>query len=723
MRTATWTMAAILVSGAACGDDPGASGSGSSGGADGSVRDDGTSGDGGACGTPELTSAPGDVRADRGTAELELRFEFSEPVTGIDAAPSRSGDGVIVDRVADGTTWRIVIGELFNGAEGRLEIDAVAVENDCGASLASDPAAVAYAVDAAPWEHVGPIEQGDVPARSEPWFEERTEDAGLPGSGADTRAMLVDFDGDGHDDVVTVPVAATPLRPRFWRNRAADDGFGFEEVTASSGMADARVTLLVFGDVDEDGDQDAVALTGARSPDGTNGVWTNDGEGVFAFQGARGIASSFLGRFPAPDNRPVYNEPAAATLADFDGDGDLDLYVGHWYIQVIDGDDLPRLPPPDDHLYQNDGRGLFSRVSLPEQLNPMTAPYFSRADGELIGRAAYGLSVGDYDDDGDPDLFVHNYGAGRPALGGQPFYWDHNLLWANESELGFVDVAPELGVDATLRGTVRDPRDWSTIVQEETPVRLDGETFPSPIGGNGFGCSFGDFDNDGDLDLISATIGHPDYSQSDRTLLFVNQGGGESFTEESLSRGLEYAEDELHPKWVDIDQDGLVELAMSRLRRTKMEFYLQTPEHRFERQAYETTGVDIPEPGATLWTDLDGDGDQDFFMPKGGGRVFENRAGDGRNWLRIRLEARAPRDATGARVTMRTSAGIQLREVVGGHGHYNTQPSRELHFGLGGDTGAAEVTIRWPGGETQTLGAVRANQTLVVVQGGPIRAE
>jgi hypothetical protein len=251
-------------------------------------------------------------------------------------------------------------------------------------------------------------------------------------------------------------------------------------------------------------------------------------------------------------------------------------------------------------------------------------------------------------------------------------------------------------------------------------VAVGGVTYPSPIGGNGFGCTFDDFDNDGDLDLISATIAHPDYPQSDRTLLFVNQGGGESYTEESLERGLEYAEDELHPAFVDVDQDGLAELVMSRLRNTQLEMYLQSADHTFARQPYETTGVDISRPGPTLWTDLDGDGDLDFFMPKGAGRVFENRAGDGKSWLKIQLEAFAPRDATGARVTMQTSAGTQLAEVVGGQGHYNTQPSRWLHFGLGGDSGARDVTIRWPDGETQVLGNVKANQALIVVQGGEI---
>jgi hypothetical protein len=711
--SALWLLALAVACGDNASDDLGGGDAGPNGsnGSNGGAGDVGER-DGAAPCRASVVSAPEDVTAARGTTSIELVYTFDVAILDAEGAATVTGDGTARAEVAD-FDLRVVVEDLFNGASGQVVIDANQLQIYCGRPLADDLPRVAYAVEAAPWEHVGPIETGTVAAPAAPWFEEVTERAGLPETGPDSRAMLVDFDGDGFDDLVTLPVTALPLRPRFWRNRAGDGGFGFEDVTERSRMAEADATLIVFGDVDDDGDADAITLTGHRSPDGANGLWSNDGTGRFTYEGRRGIASSFLG--DVGGGARAYHEPAAATLADFDADGDLDLYIGHWYAGILEQDGtLGNGIPTDDEVYRNIGSGTFQAVNLPEQLNPLTEPYLSAAQRQITGRAAYGLALGDYDDDGDPDLFVHNYGAGRPALGSPPFYWDHNLLWRNDPGLNFVDVGVDLGVDATLRGTT---------VQEETPVRIGNTTYPSPIGGNGFGCAFGDFDNDGDLDLISATIAHPDYPQSDRTLLWVNQGGGASFTEESLERGLEYAEDELHPVFVDIDQDGRVELAMSRLRETRMEFYYQTAEHTFDRQAYDVTGVDITRPGPTLWTDLDQDGDLDFFMPKGAGRVFENRAGDGRNWLQIRLEAGAPRDATGARVTMATSQGTLLREVVGGHGHYNSQPSRWLHFGLGADSAAAEVTVRWPDGEVQVLGAVRANQALTVVQGGEIIIE
>jgi hypothetical protein len=109
-------------------------------------------------------------------------------------------------------------------------------------------------------------------------------------------------------------------------------------------------------------------------------------------------------------------------------------------------------------------------------------------------------------------------------------------------------------------------------------------------------------------------------------------------------------------------------------------------------------------------------------MARAGGFLFENQAAVGGHLI-IRLVggARSPHDATGARVTLATSVGKQLRELTSGSGHYNNQNTRELHFGLGGDSGARDVTIRWPDGEVQELGDVKANLRLEVVQGGDIR--
>lgn len=556
-----------------------------------------------------------------------------------------------------------------------------------------------------PWQHVGPIDHGTAPAPARPLFIERSEALPSGVTVPEARAMIVDFDGDGREDVVALGTTAN-MSPVFLRNVTEPGGaWGFEDWTAKSGMQGVQMVLLVFGDLDNDGDADAFSGTSFRSgSDGKLGVWLNDGAGTFTYAGANGLD----GRRASG----LFKEMSAATLADFDHDGVLDLYIAMFNLADLAGN--MSLSSPNE-LYKGDGAGSFAQFPLPDQHNPLT----SQVHPSLAGapRRSYGVCPADYDDDGDLDLFVNNYGAGRPAADDPPKYWEWNFLWRNDGAMGFVDVAVASQVHATLRGIGG--------VQEERPVVMDGVTYPSPIGGNGFGCSWGDFDNDGDLDLVVGQIAHPDYKQTDRLMLHVNPGGAPGservFGEESAERGLEYYEDELHPVFVDIDLDGRLDLAVSRLRGgSKWEAYLQSVDQHFDKEPWEGSGVDITQPGPSLWLDVDGDGDLDFFMPKATtGKLFENVAAGG-NRLVIELVGKAPRDATGARVTLETSIGKHVRELVGGTGHYNTQQTRRLHFGLGGDSGAAAVTVRWPDGEVQVLGDVKANLQLRVEQGGEV---
>ncbi|TNF27325.1 MAG: CRTAC1 family protein [Deltaproteobacteria bacterium] len=596
-------------------------------------------------------------------------------------------------------------------AEDTGHDDTVAVEDTL---VEEDTTPVDTTPPLEPWQHEGPITRAAPTHPTPPYFTEVTAEVGLEGFyRPDGRAMVVDFDGDGRDDLALLPVSAEDGERRFptFARAAGPNADGvpqFVDVTAESGMNETEAIAMVFGDIDNDGDQDAFTGIGFRAPGGRTGAWLNDGTGHFVVADNVGILPSTLGSY---EGETVYKEQNALGLADLDRDGFLDVYIGTWYSGAasVGGGFLP----PDDELYKGDGAGNWTFVKLPDQTDPKTLQM--NPSWGNVSRAAYGLAMADFDDDGDVDIFVNNYGAGRPALGSPPSYFEQNFLWRNDGRMVFVDVAPETGVNATVRGIGG--------VQEESPVVYEGETYPGPIGGNGFGCQWGDLDNDGDLDLAVGTIAHPDYPQADRTLLHYNQGpdAATRFTEESAERGLEYNEDELHPALVDVDNDGRLDFAMSRLRGgSKWELYFQGSRKSFEKATWEESGVDIEEPGPSLWFDYDGDGDLDFFMPKDGGRLFRNNNGQANHRLVLELVATAPRDATGARVTLTTLAGVQVREVTSGHGHYNTQFTRKLYFGLGGDSGAADVTIRWPDGEVQVLGDVKADLHLRVTQGGTV---
>lgn len=288
---------------------------------------------------------------------------------------------------------------------------------------------------------------GPAVAPTGPWFTEVTAEAGLDaaltyGFG---RMTVVDLDGDHHDDPVGVPAhdgghAEPPGDLAKLALRAVGDGT-FEDWTARSGLADAEVGLMVFGDVDNDGGQDLFGGTIQSAGLDDVGIWLNDGAGTFSHAGRNGIEPEQLacGSYTCTEN------PITATFADFNQDGALDLYLGGWYWS--DGEtDLRYSPPPRDKLYQGNGDGTFTDRT--RRLGDQTHPEQGASDS--FGRAAMGVAPGDHD-------------------------------------------------------------------------------------------------NDGDLDLVAGSIAHADYVQSDRTLLFVNQGGAEpTFTEESLERGLTWREDETH---------------------------------------------------------------------------------------------------------------------------------------------------------------------------------
>ncbi len=243
-----------------------------------------------------------------------------------------------------------------------------------------------------------------------------------------------DFDGDGREDLYVSQPSGLPNR--LYRNNG--DGT-FSDATRAAGLDVLDETSMsLFADVDNDGDQDLV-LIGA-----TPLLFRNDSSGRFALDSRSGLA--------APPGRGAMLTGAA--LADYDLDGDLDLYVcayDFWepgseydaptpYFDAVNG--------PGNLLYRNDGRGMFEEVSAQSGLDPGN------------DRFSFAAAWGDYDGDGDPDLYVAN-DFGR------------NNLYRNNGDGTFLDVAADLGVEDL---------------------------------GAGMSAAWGDYDNDGDLDLYTSNM-------------------------------------------------------------------------------------------------------------------------------------------------------------------------------------------------------------------------
>ena len=321
---------------------------------------------------------------------------------------------------------------------------------------------------------------------------------------------LGDFDGDGLDDLYIGQPAGLPNL--LYRN----NGNGtFSDATRQAGLDVLDDTSMsLFADVDSDGDQDLI-LVGA-----TPMLFRNTGEGRFVPDPGAGLGV-------AGDRAAMFT---GAAMADYDLDGDLDLYVcAYDFWQSAAGYDAPTpyfdaVNGPPNLLFRNDGSGSFQEVSREMGLQPTN------------NRFSFAAAWGDYDNDGDPDLYVAN-DFGR------------NNLYRNDGGATFSDIAAEAGVEDL---------------------------------GAGMSAAWGDYDNDGDLDLYTANMwssaglritGATQFEgvarqESDRRMfrrqaqgnsLFRNDGQGK-FHDASDEAGVRTGRWAWASDFVDLDGDGLLDI-------------------------------------------------------------------------------------------------------------------------------------------------------------------
>jgi hypothetical protein len=240
------------------------------------------------------------------------------------------------------------------------------------------------------------------------------------------------------------------------------------------------------------------------------------------------------------------------------------------------------------------------------------------------------------------------------------------------------------------------------------------------------GVDFGDYDNDGNLDLVLTTF------SDDYKTLFHNDGTGH-FEDVSTRVGF------VQPTWnllswgvqfVDLDNDGYQDIVMA-----DGHVYPEVDQHKFattyrehpfvlmnERNGRFKEGKDLgpafqlAESSRGLATgSLRNDGFMDIVISNLDAHpwIIKN-PGTGGNWLLLKLRGTVSnKDAIGARVWLRSGGLKQMREVKGG-GSYQSNSDSRVHFGLGTAKTADEIKIRWPSGKTQVLKDVKANQLLTI---------
>jgi len=489
-------------------------------------------------------------------------------------------------------------------------------------------------------------------------------------------------------------------------------------------------------DYDMDGDLDLFFTNGEppdEQDDGAsrgNVLYENSGDGTFADVTDR-----------AAVGRPGWNMGCA--MADYDSDGDPDLYVTRWGANA---------------LFRNEGRGRFSEV------------------GTTAGVANEGWGVGgafgDADGDGDPDLYVANYIEFQ--LHGPPFYdeWcthngipsacgpkgfaaQHDVLYRNNGDGTFADVSQAAGVRRRAHygmgmvwGDLDNDRDLDIYVANDghpnSLFRNDGNgrfVDIAPLTGTAYsssgrsqasmGVALGDYDNDGHLDILVTN-----FSQ-DHNTLYRNEGSG-WFADVTGRAGMGGASRPFMgwgTFFFDFDHDGYLDVfvanghlmpaidragvGLSYKQRNLL--FRNTGEGRFEDvSAVAGSGLRVEKVSrGAAFGDLDNDGDLDVVVANmdAAPTLLRNDGGNRRSSLMLKLAGTSiDRDAIGARVEVFADSLVQVREVVSGSS-FQAQSDMRLHVGLGRRQRADSLTVRWLGGAVQSFGRVPANRLLTIVEG------
>ena len=459
--------------------------------------------------------------------------------------------------------------------------------------------------------------------------------------------------------------------------RAAFTAFGAEWVDLTYpplGQDTSYSAGVAWGDYDGDGDLD-IYLSHGSNP---NELFRNEGGGVFVDATSGPLGNSDFG--------------LGVAWADYDNDGDLDLYLANCATA--------------NKLFRNDGGGNFADATS----GPLGDP-----------ACGVGVAWGDFDNDGDLDIYLVNDGSA-------------NKLFRNDGGGNFVDATSgplgDLGSGTAVACADYDNDNDLDIYlvnfgTANKLLRNDGglafvDVTSGPLGDalNGKGVAWGDYDNDGDLDLFFA-------NQYTGNKLLRNDGAG-VFVDVTTTPLADVGGHAKGVVWGDYDNDGDLDLFLAKGDGALL------AENKLLRNDGGGVFVDATS-GALLnlgmWSgsalgDFDNDGDLDLYVANlsGPNKLFLNQVGSRSHWLHVNPAAVVSKrsisqSAIGARLRAVSGNLSQIREISGGSG-YCSQNSLEAEFGLGSRTIVDTLEIRWPSGQIDTLTSIPADTVLTVYEGG-----
>jgi hypothetical protein len=498
---------------------------------------------------------------------------------------------------------------------------------------------------------------------------------------------LFDCDTDGKLDIAVINDSTIEqyrnggdLMITLYHQDGNSPAIHFRDITKASGMTTLGWGMAIaFGDYDNDGLPD-LYVTGY----GHNVLYHNLGN--CKFEDVTTKAGVGTGGFST-----------GAAWADYDRDGNLDLFVAR-YVKT----DVNHLPDPARNFRSY--RGVL--FELPDKMQGETdILYRNRGDGTFddVSKKAgvsdpgkghgMGVAWGDYDGDGWPDLYVTNdYGP--------------TFMYHNRQNGTFEEVGDAMG----------------------TAVGPDGRGY-----GN-MAADFGDFDRDGKLDLF--------VTRADDQPASLYRNEGEYFTDIARKAGI--AGPTMAPvKWGtgfgDFDNDGWLDILVadgnfsSLLDALPKEYKFADPIQLFRNQG-DLTFEDVADEAGlnrgklysrrgTAVGDINNDGKLDavVFNADAPPSVFLNETTNSNHRVLFRLiGTKSNRGAIGTRVRVTASKMTQIGEVRAG-GSYNSTNDTRLHFGLGGEATMNKIEVLWPSGLGQEFSKIPADAIYEIKEGEAIR--
>lgn len=457
---------------------------------------------------------------------------------------------------------------------------------------------------------------------------------------------------------------------------------------------------LAWGDYDNDGYQDVYITNGGQTQTAAlrweNFLYHNNGDGTFDSVATGALVTDV-------------STSGGCSWGDYDNDGDLDLIVAEpTHRDEVIG--TTTIYYSKNSFYRNDGNGTFSSITL----SPITDE--TQSGGFGTGTSRISPAWCDLNNDGWLDIFESNSMFNSTK--------DTHSVWISTQDGGFSSQSSNLTSDQTARGglsmvdfdndgdldiaTASGAPAGETNIWVNTPSGWTKYTLiPSgqPNGRTASGVSWGDYDNDGDFDIFVSIKRDYDDSKWAPNKLFRNDTSSPDtpvFTEMTTSDVGTWLADSSFSYgscWGDYDNDGYLDLFVGNdgpPDQGYRNFLLHNNGNGTFTKIQDGEINDSTYIKACAWADYDNDGDLDLIGGRDGKNILFENTSSGNHWLNIRLvdtRTNTNTSAIGSRVEVYAPTK-QIREVITQTG-MGSQSSLRQHFGLGSATSVDSVVVKW----------------------------